>query len=344
MIIRFRTKGVPGQHAPGQFTADSVRSALRNPFAAGLVARYPARPLDMRDDPEHPDRRPALTGAPAANQRQAVEWVAGQHEAIVPTELWYFNQQRRRTKGHTGTTAARPMRTTMYSGLAHCWECYAHDGKVANLRLTANSRGLDYALCARLHDSRKKRCRPNPESAGPALAATELRAQPLPDPLAQQHQLIPRDKIEAAIGAFINRLVLPADWTDHIAAYYLTDAGLAEFKRQGYELQQKLQHVRELRSQELLTAAQAALKTQALNRELQRLQPASQPAVAGVLPKLADFPALWTELEPLEQNGLLRAIFTDLFFDARGRLRFVAANRPFSQLLDLPEDGLLIEC
>ena len=103
MNVRFRTKGIPGQYPPGQFTGASVRSALRNPFAAGLIARYPSKPLDMRDDPEHPERRlsPAV---PADNQRQAVEWVDGQHEAIIPAELWYANQQRRRTKGHTGTS------------------------------------------------------------------------------------------------------------------------------------------------------------------------------------------------------------------------------------------------
>ena len=98
MNVRFRTKGIPGQYPPGQFTGASVRSALRNPFAAGLIARYPSKPLDMRDDPEHPERR--LSAAiPADNQRQAVQWVDGQHEAIIPAELWYANQQRRRAKG-----------------------------------------------------------------------------------------------------------------------------------------------------------------------------------------------------------------------------------------------------
>ena len=84
-------------------------------------------------------------------------------------------------------------------------------------------------------------------------------------------------------------------------------------------------------------------QTMALQRELQRLQPASQPAATGILPRLSDFPKLWAELEPIEQNGLLRAVFTDLFFDAHGQLRFIAANSPFSQLLGLPEEGLLIE-
>ena len=342
MNVRFRTKGVPGQHPPGQFTGSSVRSALRNPFAAGLIARYPSKPLDMRDDPVHPERQ--LSAAiPTDNQRQAVQWVDGQHEAIIPAELWYANQLRRRTKGHTGTRASKPMRTTMYAGLAHCWECYAYDGKISNLRITTNSRGLDYGLCARLHDSRKKRRRPDPDTAAPALAASKLQAQPLPDDLAQRHQLIPRAKIEAAITALIDRLTIPTDWRDSIAAYYLTDAGLADFKRQGYVLQQQLQRVREMHTQQLLTAAQAQRQTLALQRELQRLQPASQPDAAGILPRLSDFPKLWTELEPMEQNGLLRAVFTDLFFDAHGQLRFIAANSPFNVMLGLPADGLLIE-
>ncbi len=50
MIVQFKTRGTPGRYPPQQFTRDSVRGILGNPFYAGYVARYETSPLDMNDD------------------------------------------------------------------------------------------------------------------------------------------------------------------------------------------------------------------------------------------------------------------------------------------------------
>jgi hypothetical protein len=345
MKVRFRTKGVPGKYPPGPFTADSVRSCLRDPFAAGLIARYPSPPLDMRDEIEPAnDTHPAQPkSAPRENRRQAVEWVVGQHEAIIPAELWYHNQLLRRSKSHTGTSIAKPKRMFMYTGLAHCWECHDAINKISNLRTTPTQRGVDYCICGHIHESRKKKNKPSPESAQSAERAARVQAHVIPDDLARRHRLITREKVETEITTLLFRLTIPPAWHNQIAAYYLADAGLAEFKRQGYELQQQLQRVQDLREQELLTPAQANRKIAALNRELERLQPAAQPEAAHLRALLVDFPALWQQLQPIEQHSLLQEIFTDLFFDSTGKLRSIGANSPFTTLLGLSEEGTPID-
>lgn len=57
-IVRFRTKGVVGQSLPGLFTESTIRIRILSPFDTGFIARYPSKPLDMEDDPVHPDRKP----------------------------------------------------------------------------------------------------------------------------------------------------------------------------------------------------------------------------------------------------------------------------------------------
>jgi DNA invertase Pin-like site-specific DNA recombinase len=345
--VRFRTKGVPGQFPPGPFTADSVRSCLNDSFAGGLIARYPSPPLDMHDEIESVNNphsaQPKTKTAPTENRREAIERIVGQHEPIIPIELWYHNQSLRESKSHTGTSIAKPKRIFMYTGLARCWECHNAINKLSNLRTSPTKRGVDYCLCGHIHESRKKKNKPSPESAQSAERAARVQAHLIPDELAQRHRLITREKIENEITTLLFRLTIPRAWHNQIAAYYLANAGLAEFKRQGHELQQQLQRVQNLREQELLTPAQAQRKIAALNRELERLQPATQPEAAHLRALLADFPALWQQLQPIEQRSILQAIFTDLFFDATGKLRSIGANSPFTTLLGLSQENTPID-
>ena len=91
-VIKFRTKGLPGQYSPGPFSRDSIRDIVKNPFHVGLVARYPRPPLDMEDDPEYPLRvkPPKRVG----NKRDPIELIPGQHKALYSVQLWQKNQEK----------------------------------------------------------------------------------------------------------------------------------------------------------------------------------------------------------------------------------------------------------
>ncbi len=51
--VHFRTKGLLNRYDPGEFTRDSVREIVRNPFYVGYVTHYYTAPLNMRDDLVH---------------------------------------------------------------------------------------------------------------------------------------------------------------------------------------------------------------------------------------------------------------------------------------------------
>ena len=48
-VVQFRTKGIVGRYAPGQFNRDSIRQIITNPFYVGVIARYPRPELSMED-------------------------------------------------------------------------------------------------------------------------------------------------------------------------------------------------------------------------------------------------------------------------------------------------------
>jgi DNA invertase Pin-like site-specific DNA recombinase len=95
-VVSFRTKGLPGQTKPGQFSRDNIREIIRSPYYVGLIAHYPTRPLDMEDDPENPRRK--STQPPVKNKRQPQVLHQGQHTLIYGHELWERNMQIRRRR------------------------------------------------------------------------------------------------------------------------------------------------------------------------------------------------------------------------------------------------------
>jgi len=48
-IVQFRTKGILGRYAPGQFNRDSIRQIITNPFYVGVIARYPRPDFSLED-------------------------------------------------------------------------------------------------------------------------------------------------------------------------------------------------------------------------------------------------------------------------------------------------------
>jgi hypothetical protein len=158
--------------------------------------------------------------------------------------------------------------------------------------------------------------------------------------LANRHHSIPIDKIAQGYQSLIEHLVIPPDWYDLIIAYYLNNDGLVEYKRQAHELQQAIEQVKSRHADQLLNRSQAIEKISQINAQLRRLQPTAHPAAALLIPLLQDFSTLWQRLEPIEQRGLLKAMFTGVFFDVQSQMRLILPNSPFDTLLGLDADPL----
>ncbi|MBN1887057.1 MAG: recombinase family protein [Thermoflexales bacterium] len=342
-VVHFRTKGRPGLFPPGPFKRDSVRDIVRNPFYAGLVARYPSKPLDMEDDPEHPDRR-RPNPDPIRNKRQAEALTEGQHEALYSVQLWQHNQHLRQNKGTTPNSQHRPRREYMLTGVGRCWVCAQYDGREANLRgVTGGPKGREYYRCASVHENYKQRGKKPAEAFEDVLPAVGLSAQANGDSLLGLHTQasLRADKLGAQVDALIGQLVIPEAWYDQILAYYLTDEGLTSFERESYNLRQELARHQALYERGHLTLAQFEQRTGGIIRQLQQLRPAARPEAAGIVSLLKDFPAIWAQMSAGGQRGLLKVMFAGLYFDTASKLRRALAHEPFGELLGLAGNGVM---
>jgi site-specific DNA recombinase len=343
-VVRFRTKGVAGQSLPGLFTESAIRIRILSPFDTGFIARYPSKPLDMEDDPEHPDRKPDRPKQKGPNRRIPLQLIRGRHEAIIPFQIWQQNQIIRQNKSHTSTTNGQSKRINPYANVARCWECYSYDGTLANLRgSTGSSDRRSYGRCGRWQDAYRRRKQQPALPADSVLASLDLATDGIDRELADRHHNVPIDKIKAEFHSLFSRLAIPPEWYDLIVAYFLNDDGLSEYKRETYELRQEMERVKNLHSTNMLSRAQAMQKISQINAQLRRLQPSTHPAASTVIPLLQDFRQLWRQLEPLEQRGLLNVVFTGVFFDAQGNSRAILANSPFDALMRVEGNDPIVQ-
>jgi len=74
-----------------------------------------------------------------------------------------------------------------------------------------------------------------------------------------------------------------------------------------------------------------------VNRELNRLRPSVQPEGQHILPMLGDFKSLWRRADHTDRRVLLNIMFDGLYFDHEHKLRKVALNSPFEQILKIED-------
>ena len=330
LVVKFRPRRVSAEKKTGNdFTRDSIRALIATPFHAGLVARYPRPALDMEDDLENPHK--VKSPRPEISARQILEIQQGQHEALISVETWQRLQQIRKGKSKTPTKSSRLRNEALLTGMAQCWECYQHDGRVAPLRgSTGGKNATRYYRCATLHDRyMQKSMRITP--------ALHPQADSLTDDLLARHtrSCLRAEQVEAQLQDLIEKLIIPKEWHEAIMAYYLSEEGLSEFEREGHNLRASLTRYRQLYIKGHMD--QAEFDTQALHigRQLQGLKPSARAEAQEILPQLQDFPQLWIQLTNGEKRNLLKKMFQVIYFDSQGRMREAVAHAPFKELLGL---------
>lgn len=115
----------------------------------------------------------------------------------------------------------------------------------------------------------------------------------------------------------------------------LCDQGMSEFELRSFNLRQELTRQRELYKRGHITQAEYEQAFLHIDRQLQRLQPSSQPEVRDVASNLKDLGALWRQMTLTERRAILRSIFAGLYFDSQCQLRKVYARSPFDVMLGL---------
>ena len=346
--VHFRTRGqkrerkLPLVEQNRRFKRDSIRAIVRNPFYAGMVARYPRPDFSLEDNLNHPDQIRAPR--PAQNQREIQEMHPGLHQPLIALSLWKENQAQREGRYRTPNSQKRKARVYALTGVGHCWECYDQEQRLETLR-GSSDKGKQQYRCAMTLKSVKRNALNTPDAPRLSSESLAMEAHSIPgkNKVVKRHKLLRAEKLELQADQWMSRLVIPPDWHDWIAAYYLSDDGMAEFEYEGHNLRQAMDRYQQLYLAGRVSKAELDVQTQHLSRQLERLRPSVQREAAEIQPFLSDFSAIWSQMTNAERRRMLGLLFAGLYFDREGELRKIAAHSPFDSLLGLPEGGAILE-
>lgn len=319
-----------------RFSRESIRAILENPFYTGWIASYLRPEFSLEDNIEHPENIPSpkIEG----NSREILEFFQGQHDSLVRFEDWQAIQAIRKQRATTPTVSTESVRIYPLSGVARCWECFDEIEKEFTLRGSTGN-DIRYYRCAYVHDhslKRKKKNRSRIDGVNPVVDSIDER-------LTKRHGTLRADRLESQVYGLMSKLVIPKEWDDWIAAYYLSDDGMAEFERAEYGYRQELKDLRKLYLADQISQAEIERQTRLIRDKLNSLRPSLKPGVLGILGDYRPLSSIWTNLQDGEKRVVLGIIFDGLFFDRGGRLVRARAHPPFQELLDLPEDGMIKE-
>jgi DNA invertase Pin-like site-specific DNA recombinase len=339
---KFRPRGLYGENrkeGEQEFNRESIRVILSNPDYAGYVPERRRPQLSMEDDLEHPENIP--NAKIDGNAREILALYPAAHEPLIPYAEWQEVQSLKKTRVTAApSSSGKPARKYPLSGVARCWECYETLEKEFTLRGSKGGRGHIYYRCAYAQDfapsRRKNKKAPRIEGINPIMNT-------LDEHLAARHKQIPARKLEEQIDRLVSRLVIPREWEDMIAAYFLDDDGMATVDRAGYTFQQELQKVKDQYEAGLISGPELERKSRLLQNSLKELMPTSKAEGREVLDEIRPFGNFWRKLQDGDKHVLLGIIFDSLYFDREGKLIRALANEPFDQLLDLPSDGLILD-
>jgi len=346
--VHFRTRGqkkerkLPLVEQNRLFKRDSIRVIVRNPFYAGMVARYPRPDFSLEDNLNHPEQ--IRTPRPANNPREIQEIHPGLHQPLISLQLWKTNQALRKGKYRSPSSKKRKTRVYMLTGVGHCWECFDQDRNQEKLR-GSSDKGKQHYRCAVTQKSVKTYALSSPDAPQSTSETLAMEAQPIAgkQKIIRRHKLLGAKILEQQADQWMKQFVIPPSWYDWIAAYYLSDNGLAEFECEGHNLRQAQERYQQLYLAGRISRAELDVQTLNLSQQLESIRPSIRNDTVEIQPLLDNFSAIWTQMTNLERRRMLGLFFTRLYFDRDGELRKIAAHSPFDNLLGLPEGGLTIE-
>ncbi len=339
--VKFRPRGLYGKkrkEGEQEFNRESIRVILSNPDYAGYIPERRRPPLSMEDDLEHPENipNPKING----NAREILNLYPAKHEPLIPYSLWQEVQSLKKTRaGSSAQKQGVPARKYPLSGVARCWECYDALEKEFTLRGSTGGGGYIYYRCSYTQDlapsRRKNRKTSRIEGVNPIMNTADQK-------LLARHKQIPARKLEEQIDRLVSQMVIPHEWEDMIAAYFLDDDGMAAVDRAGHTFRQELQKLKDLHEAGYISGPELRRKTHLLQNSLKELMPTSKLEGREVLKELRPFGTFWQNLQNGDKHILLGIIFDSLYFNNEGKLICALPHEPFDRLLDIPSDGMFV--
>lgn len=317
------------------FNRESIRAILENPFYTGQVARYHRPKFSLEDDLENPEniRTPKIEG----NSREVLELFSGLHEPLISFETWKAIQSLRKQKGSTPVTANKAIRVYPLTGVARCWECFRELNQEFTLRGSMGGKGIRYYRCAYTHDRSSKR---KPKTA-PRLEGINPVVNSRNHALVNKHRTLRADRLEAQVNQLVSKMLLPHSLDIWIAAYYVSQDGMAEFERAGYGYRQDLKKVQKLYLADQIDQPEFERRTRILQEKLNASLPTAHPDAARVRAEYRSFANVWRQLDDGQKRTLLDIMFAGLYFDRDGKLIRAVAYEPFREVMGLPQDGVI---
>jgi DNA invertase Pin-like site-specific DNA recombinase len=301
----FRPQGQPGCRDPDRrFSRDAIRDLLQNPYYAGFVVYRQQVKEDGKRQRFH--RRFKSPLSEMSRREQDGARLSGDHGVLFPgrhlplieTQQFEQCQRVRGLKGHNASNVARQKRIYPLSGVLTCARC----GEA--FRGTAGNGNVRYY-----------------EDGGRARGTSNC-----------PRRMFRACAIEEEVFTYVKQLQIPQAWDTDILFYLQTGEKWDALRRKRQAVLSRISAVREMRKDGLIS--QGELK-QAVRRCERRLDALAREKCAEddcYTKLLRGFPQLWETATVVERKGIIRSIFSAIWFQD-GQVIGYDVRAPFSGLL-----------
>jgi hypothetical protein len=155
--------------------------------------------------------------------------------------------------------------------------------------------GKRYYRCATIIDFHKRRhlARQIEETDPTAQVARAARTKSA-DAIGCATYSLRAEVLEGQVDAIVQGLQIPAEWRQHILAYYLSDEEMLEFDRQRYNLTQSIKHSAFLLRSGFISQQEFEEDNARFVQRMSRLSPRANAAAAPAMAMLDDLSVVGT--------------------------------------------------
>ncbi len=239
------------------------------------------------------------------------QWFPARHDPIIPDDLFERCEEVRRRRGQhkAGTTARQGSRDYPLTGIAGCARC---GGRLRGAFVSGKSYYRDLA-----------------REQGRACDQRMVRA----------------DLAEAALGGFLSRLVLPADWRAQILALVQARVSTAgDVEAEQGRIKTQLERLKRLFLLGDLVEREYVVERDRLRNQLAALVPPTLPDLEQAAALLRDFGKLWDAALPPERKRILQTLLATVYLDVeRGPVVAVEPKAQFAPLFAMMRPAVSAE-
>ncbi|MFZ5915522.1 MAG: recombinase family protein [Chloroflexota bacterium] len=151
-------------------------------------------------------------------------------------------------------------------------------------------------------------------------------------------RVVGADDAEGALGAFLGRLQLPADWQARIMGQIEQRADALDIAREQARIEGQLERLKKLFVLGDMAEGEYRAERDRLKAQLATMTPPEPPDLAAAAALLADFGAIWDAATARERRCIVHTLLETVYLDAeRGPVVAVEPKAKFAQLFEVIE-------